>query len=114
MVQKHIIVSMIAPVALAGILIMGILANQTFAYNRSSSSSVKCKTTQSSGKCYTVNKLGNFGVKTVKMGAAKSGTRTGKVAEESTNNGKVAEESTNNGKVAEESTNNGKVAEEST
>ena len=45
MVQKHIIVSMIAPVAIAGILIMAILANQ--AYSSSGSlTSVKCKITK--------------------------------------------------------------------
>ena len=47
MVQKHIIVSMIAPVAIAGILIMAILANQAYASSKSeSSSSEKCKTTE--------------------------------------------------------------------
>jgi hypothetical protein len=45
MVQKHIIISMIAPVAIAGILIMAILANQ--AYSSSGSlTSVKCKITK--------------------------------------------------------------------
>ncbi|HYA83025.1 MAG TPA: hypothetical protein VEH06_06185 [Candidatus Bathyarchaeia archaeon] len=45
MVQKHIVISMIAPVAIAGILIMAILANQ--AYSSSGSlTSVKCKITK--------------------------------------------------------------------
>src|SRR5215469_8505660 len=44
MVQKHIIVSMIALVAIAGILIMAALANQ--AYSRPVSHSVECKITK--------------------------------------------------------------------
>jgi hypothetical protein len=45
MVQKHILISMIAPVAIAGILIMAILANH--AYSSSGSlTSVKCKITK--------------------------------------------------------------------
>jgi hypothetical protein len=44
MVQKHIIVCMIAFVSIAGILIMAILANQ--AYSRQVSSSAECKITK--------------------------------------------------------------------
>src|SRR5215469_15869390 len=44
MVQKHIIISMIAFVAIAGILIMATLASQ--AYSRQVSSSVECKITK--------------------------------------------------------------------
>ncbi|HYA82784.1 MAG TPA: hypothetical protein VEH06_04955 [Candidatus Bathyarchaeia archaeon] len=45
MIQKHIVISMIVPVTVAGILIMAILANQ--AYSSSGSlTSVKCKITK--------------------------------------------------------------------
>jgi hypothetical protein len=56
MVQKHIVISMIAPVAVAGILIMATLANQ--AYSSSGSlTSVKCKITKNGGtKCKTKTK----------------------------------------------------------
>jgi hypothetical protein len=105
MVQKHIIVSMIAFVAISGILIMAILANQAYASSKSeSSSSEKCKTTENE------NSQGEENCKT----AQGENTQGGKVAEESSsNNGKVAEEKSNNGKVAEESSNTGKVAQES-
>jgi hypothetical protein len=56
MIQKHIVISIIAPVAIAGILIMAILANQ--AYSSSGRlTSVKCKITKHGGtKCKTKNK----------------------------------------------------------
>ncbi|HYA82712.1 MAG TPA: hypothetical protein VEH06_04590 [Candidatus Bathyarchaeia archaeon] len=56
MVQKYVMISMIAPVAIAGILIMATLANQ--AYSSSGSiTSVKCKITKHGGtKCKTKTK----------------------------------------------------------
>jgi hypothetical protein len=101
MVQKHIIVSMIAPVAMAGILIMAILANQAYASGKSeSSSSEKCKTTENG------NSQGEENCKT----AQGENTEGGKVAQESSNTGKEVKESSNNGNAAQESSNNGKVA----
>jgi hypothetical protein len=88
MVQKHIIVSMIAPVAMAGILIMAILANQAYASSKSeSSSSEKCKTTENG------NSQGEENCKT----AQGENTEGGKVAQESSNTGKEVKESSNTG-----------------
>jgi hypothetical protein len=115
MVQKHIIVSMIAPVAIAGILIMAILANQAYASNKSViSSGEKCKTTENE------NSQGEENCKT----AQGENTQGGKVAQESNNTGislkymsstfslsntRNAEEKANNtGKIAQESSNTGK------
>jgi hypothetical protein len=97
MVQKHIIVSMIAPVAMAGILIMAILANQAYASSKSeSSSSEKCKTTENG------NSQGEENCKT----AQGENTEGGKVAQES-NTGKEVKESSNTGKEVKESSNTG-------
>jgi hypothetical protein len=79
MVQKHIIVSMIAPVAIAGILIMAILANQAYASSKSvSSSSEKCKTTENG------NSQGEENCKT-----AQGENTQGKVAQESSKTGQT-------------------------
>ena len=87
MVQKHIIVSMIAPATVAGILIMAILANQ--AYSSSGSlTSVKCK----------ITKHGHTKCKTKTTGGA---SNTGNMAQESSNTGNGA---TNTGNMAQPTT----------
>jgi len=92
---------MIAPVAIAGILIMAILANQAYASSKSeSSSSEKCKTTENG------NSQGEENCKT----AQGENTEGGKEVKESSNTGKEVKESSNNGNAAQESSDNGKVA----
>jgi hypothetical protein len=71
MVQKYIVISMIAPATVAGILIMAILANQ--AYSSSGSlTSVKCK----------ITKHGHTKCKTKTTGGA---SNTGNMAQPSSN-----------------------------
>ena len=111
MVQKHIIVSMIAPVAIAGILIMAILANQAYASSKSeSSSSEKCKTTKNGNSQGEENCKTAQGENTEGGKVAQESSNTGKEVKESSNTGKEVKKSSNNGNAAQESSNNGKVA----
>jgi hypothetical protein len=73
MVQKHIIISMIAPVAIAGILIMAVLANQ--AYSSSGSlTSVKCKITKHGHtKCKTKTTQGPSNTGNMAQGSSTTG-----------------------------------------
>jgi uncharacterized protein YkwD len=79
---------MIAPVAIAGILIVAILANQTFAYY-SSSSSAKCKTTQYGGLyCKSNHRHGNFGTSNAgNIAQGSSNTGNGATSQQSSNTG---------------------------
>jgi hypothetical protein len=102
MVQKHIIISMIAPVAIAGILIMAILANQ--AYSSSGSlTSVKCK----------ITKHGHTKCKT-KTTQEASTTGNGATSQQSSNTGNAAQEAstTGNGATSQQSSNTGNAAQE--
>ena len=76
---------MIAPVAIAGILIMAILANQAFAYYRSGSSSVKCKIYGGHTYCKSKHRHGNFGA-----------SNTGNAAQESSNGNRATPQGASN------------------
>jgi uncharacterized protein YkwD len=98
MVQKHIIRSVIAPVVVAGILIMAILAgissNQAFAYN----------SYKGHHGYYKSSKYGRHG----NIGATKTVT-TGNEAQQSSNSGNEAQQSSNSGPSSQ--TTAGNVAE---
>ena len=95
MVQKHIVISMITPVAIAGILIMVILANQAFAYYRSSSSSVKCKIYGGQTYCKSKHRHGNFGA-----------SNTGNLPQGASNTGNAAQESSNGNRATPQGASN--------
>ena len=77
MLQKHIVISMIAPVTVAGILIMAILANQAFAY---SSSNYSYKSYKGHGNNYKTSKY-------TKHGNTAQGASNGNTAQGASNTG---------------------------
>jgi hypothetical protein len=115
MPQKHIVISMIAPAAVAGVLIIAILANQAFAssysYNSKrghndgtfNKSSYACR-----GHYCKISKSTRNG----NVEGSKSVT-TGNASQESSNTGNAAQESSNTGNAAQESSNTGNAAQES-
>ncbi len=101
MVQKHIIVSMIAPVAIAGILIMTVLANQ--AYSKQVSSSVECKITKGGPQeCVseTTHERSNTGAKATSAAGATTQQSNNTGAKPTSAAGATTQPSSNAGKAA--------------
>ncbi|MGA9151854.1 MAG: hypothetical protein WBZ36_14850 [Candidatus Nitrosopolaris sp.] len=110
MVQKHIVISMIAPAAVAGILIMAILANQAFAssysYNykfRGHNDGTFYKT---SYKCHGHYCKISKSTRNGNVGASNSVT-TANAAQEAGTTGNAAEKGASNGNAAQEANNAG-------
>jgi uncharacterized protein YkwD len=118
MVQKHIIISMIAPVALGGILILAVLTaipsnNHAFAFGNSFTfaSPTSSEESNSTGNAQESNNTGNVQQQSNSTGNAQESNNAGNVQQQSNSTGNAQE--SNNAGNAQESNNAGNVQQQS-
>jgi hypothetical protein len=117
MVQKHIVISMIAPVTVVGILMLAILAaisstNQAFAYSNYHKAYYKGHHGYYKSSKYTKREGNLRGSESVSTGNAAQGTsNTGNAAQGTSNTGNAAQGTSNTGNAAQGTSNTGNAAQ---